>query len=97
MQPRLWSGISTREIEGYFKEMYQVGVSPSLISEVTDGVMDVAVGIRLLAARRERDGFLLAYSTRKACVSETKPTGSSSWTLRFNPDLASREPKPRRI
>ena len=35
-------GMTTREIEGHLKEMYQVEVSPSLISEVTDGVMDQA-------------------------------------------------------
>lgn len=33
-------GMSTREIQGHLEEMYQVGVSPSLISEVTDGVVE---------------------------------------------------------
>ena len=33
-------GMTTREIQGHLEEMYQVEVSPSLISEVTDGVMD---------------------------------------------------------
>jgi putative transposase len=33
-------GMTTREIQGHLEEMYQVEVSPSLISEVTEGVMD---------------------------------------------------------
>jgi putative transposase len=33
-------GMTTREIQGHLEEMYQVQVSPSLISEVTDGVME---------------------------------------------------------
>jgi putative transposase len=33
-------GMTTREIQGHLLEMYQVEVSPSLISEVTDGVME---------------------------------------------------------
>jgi putative transposase len=35
-------GMTTREIQGHLEEMYQVEVSPSLISEVTDGVMELA-------------------------------------------------------
>ena len=35
-------GMSTRDIQAHLEEMYQVEVSPSLISEVTDGVMDDA-------------------------------------------------------
>jgi putative transposase len=35
-------GLSTREIQGHLEEMYQVEVSPSLISEITDGVMEQA-------------------------------------------------------
>src|ERR1700709_969892 len=35
-------GMSTREIQGHLEEMYQVEVSPSLISEVTDGVIEQA-------------------------------------------------------
>jgi putative transposase len=35
-------GMSTRDIQGHLEEMYQVEVSPSLISEVTDGVMEDA-------------------------------------------------------
>jgi putative transposase len=35
-------GMSTREIQGHLQEMYRVEVSPSLISEVTDGVMEQA-------------------------------------------------------
>jgi len=35
-------GMTTREIQGHLEEMYQVEVSPSLISEVTDGVMEQA-------------------------------------------------------
>ena len=35
-------GITTREIQGHLEEMYQVDVSPSLISEVTDGVIEQA-------------------------------------------------------
>lgn len=35
-------GMSTREIQGHLEEMYQVEVSPSLISEVTEGVMEQA-------------------------------------------------------
>src|SRR6516162_7960040 len=33
-------GMTTREIEGHLQEIYGVEVSPSLISEVTDGVWD---------------------------------------------------------
>lgn len=35
-------GMSTREIQGHLEEMYQVEVSASLISEVTEGVMEQA-------------------------------------------------------
>jgi putative transposase len=35
-------GMTTREIQGHLEEMYQVPVSASLISEVTDGVMEQA-------------------------------------------------------
>ena len=35
-------GMTTREIQGHLEEMYQVEVSPSLISEVTDAVMEEA-------------------------------------------------------
>lgn len=35
-------GMSTRDIQAHLEEMYQVEVSPSLISEVTDGVMEDA-------------------------------------------------------
>lgn len=33
-------GLSTREIQGHLEELYQVEVSPSLISSVTDAVLD---------------------------------------------------------
>jgi putative transposase len=33
-------GMTTREIQGHLQEMYSVEVSPTLISEVTDGVME---------------------------------------------------------
>jgi putative transposase len=33
-------GMSTRDIQGHLEEIYQVEVSPSLISEVTDGVAE---------------------------------------------------------
>jgi putative transposase len=35
-------GMTTRDIQGHLQEIYQVEVSPSLISEVTDGVMEQA-------------------------------------------------------
>ena len=35
-------GMTTREIQGHLAEMYQVEVSPSLISEVTEGVVEQA-------------------------------------------------------
>lgn len=35
-------GMSTRDIQGHLEEMYQVEVSPSLISQVTDAVMEDA-------------------------------------------------------
>jgi putative transposase len=35
-------GMTTREIQGHLEEMYQVEVSPSLISDITDGVMEQA-------------------------------------------------------
>jgi len=33
-------GMTTREIQGHLQEIYQVEISPSLISEVTDAVWD---------------------------------------------------------
>jgi putative transposase len=35
-------GMTTREIQGHLEEMYQVEVSPSLVSDVTEGVMEQA-------------------------------------------------------
>lgn len=35
-------GMTTREIQGHLEEMYRVEVSPSLISDVTDGVIEQA-------------------------------------------------------
>ena len=35
-------GMSTREIQGHFQEVYGADVSPSLISDITDGVIDQA-------------------------------------------------------
>src|SRR5450432_2717149 len=35
-------GMSVRDIQGHLEEMYGVEVSPSLISDVTDGVMELA-------------------------------------------------------
>src|SRR5579859_5620852 len=35
-------GMTTREIQGHLEEMYQVEVSPSLISDVTEGIMEQA-------------------------------------------------------
>lgn len=35
-------GMTTREIQGHLEEIYQVQVSPSLISEVTEGVIEQA-------------------------------------------------------
>ena len=35
-------GMSVRDIQGHLEEMYQVEVSPSLISDVTEGVMEQA-------------------------------------------------------
>jgi putative transposase len=32
--------MTTREIQGHLEEMYQVEVSPALISNVTDAVME---------------------------------------------------------
>lgn len=37
-------GMSTREIQGHLEEMYGVEVSPTLISEVTDGVLEEVKG-----------------------------------------------------
>jgi putative transposase len=33
-------GMSTREIQAHLEEIYEVEVSPSLISEVTDAVVE---------------------------------------------------------
>jgi len=33
-------GMTTREIQGHLEEIYGVDVSPSLISNVTDAVLD---------------------------------------------------------
>ena len=35
-------GMTTRQIQGHLEEMYQVEVSPSLISDVTEGVIEQA-------------------------------------------------------
>jgi putative transposase len=35
-------GMTTREIQGHLEEMYQIEVSPSLISDITDGVVEQA-------------------------------------------------------
>jgi len=35
-------GMTTREIQGHLEEMYQVEVSPNLISEVTEGIVEQA-------------------------------------------------------
>ncbi len=35
------AGMTTREIQGHLCEIYGVEVSPSLISEVTDAVMEM--------------------------------------------------------
>ena len=40
MPLRLWSGMSTREIQGHLEEIYQVEVSPALISEVKSAVQE---------------------------------------------------------
>ena len=41
--PSMYSrGMSVRDIQGHLEEMYGVEVSPSLISDVTDGVMEQA-------------------------------------------------------
>ncbi len=37
-------GLSTREIQGHLKEIYDVEVSPKLISHVTDAVIDEVNG-----------------------------------------------------
>ena len=36
-------GMTTRDINDTFKEMYDVDVSPTLISKITDGVMDEVI------------------------------------------------------
>ncbi|MXD62758.1 transposase, partial [Escherichia coli] len=36
-------GMTTREITSVFKEMYDAGVSPALISKVTDAAIDQVV------------------------------------------------------
>jgi putative transposase len=46
-------GMSTRDIQGHLEEMYGVEVSPSLISDVTDGVMEQA----RIWQNRPLDGF----------------------------------------
>lgn len=43
-------GMTVREIRGYLEEMYQVPVSPDVISTVTDGVME-----EVAACRSRRD------------------------------------------
>jgi putative transposase len=35
-------GMTTREIQGHLQEMYQIEVSPSLISDITDGIIEQA-------------------------------------------------------
>ena len=35
-------GMTTREIQGYLQEMYGIEVSPALISDITEGVIEQA-------------------------------------------------------
>jgi transposase-like protein len=44
-------GMSTREIQGHLEEMYGVEVSPALISQVTEAVIDELKGMAKPAAR----------------------------------------------
>jgi hypothetical protein len=54
-------GMTTREIQGHLQEIYGVEVSPSLISEVTDAVIEeVKSLLRVLAAISESRARLLA-------------------------------------
>ena len=48
MYPR---GMSTREIQGHLAEIYQVEISASLISEVTDAVLEE---VKVWQSRRGR-------------------------------------------
>ena len=43
-------GMTTREIQGHLQEMYGVEVSPTLISDVTDAVLDEVKGVAESAA-----------------------------------------------
>ena len=48
-------GMSTREIQGHLQEIYGVDVSPSLISEVTDAVIDELLRAGGLGVTNRRD------------------------------------------
>jgi hypothetical protein len=50
----------------------------------------------VLAAEREQNGFLMAFSTRDACIPEPRPDGLSSLVL-FDPVHSEQQPKPMRI
>jgi hypothetical protein len=43
-------GMTTRDIQLHLKDMYGVEVSPTLISEVTDQVMEQALGLAVATA-----------------------------------------------
>jgi transposase-like protein len=45
-------GLATRQIQDYLKKMYAAGVSPELISRVTDGVKELAAEWRAAPLKR---------------------------------------------
>lgn len=54
-------------------------------------------GTELLAAKRGRNGFVVAYATRDTCLPELDPDGSPSWELRRDVDALKKPPMPKRI
>ena len=51
-------GMTTREIEGYLKEMYAIGVSAALISNVTEAVME---GVKVWQSRPLDEVYPILY------------------------------------
>ena len=49
-------GMTTREIQGHLEEMYQVEVSPSLISNVTEAVKNAKAG--QVQYRTDKNGII---------------------------------------
>jgi Transposase, Mutator family/Tetratricopeptide repeat len=81
-------GMTTREIQGHLEEMYQVEVSPALISNVTDAVIEEvkAWQTRPLDAGMIDSDF---YYLLAECMVKIDPTNSKDALMELNRAIAS--------